>query len=273
MSPACPGPIRLRSLPTSSTTETTTPADPTVNVQIQGWEEYLARVGGVRRPLSGRVYAGLGTLLAGVVANHHTAALRVFGPDGQLAPLNGPDVACGDGLREMDLGPGTDEVSILNVDAAAEVHVVAFDGTLRRTIDLSAVSSDFYDFQRLAWSPDGSRLAVTTFDAKIWLVNSDGRSPQPGYTPNSGEDPSLETVIWGTTWSPDGSRLGFVEGHLTEADSKTPTLFQAISASCPDPDRTGPATRERCTTSRRLWSRRGTGCRTSCGRPTAVVWR
>jgi Tol biopolymer transport system component len=50
---------------------------------------------------------------------------------------------------------------------------------------------------RLAWSPDGSRLAFDTDDG-IWVVGSDGSG--------------LRMVIrdgLSPTWSPDGSRLAY----------------------------------------------------------------
>lgn len=233
--------------PSPSPTVTTTAVDPAVDVQIQGWGDYLASTGAACDGCNPVAFdQDSGTLLAGRVTNGDFATLRVFGPDGRLAALDCPAVACGDGWREMDLGPDPDEVSILKVDsAAAEVYVVAFDGTVRRTIDLSAVG-DFYDFQRLAWSPDGTRLALTTSDAKIWLVDSDGRSPQLVYGPSRREGPTssgkyLSTVIWGTTWSPDGSRLGFIEVRLSEpVDPKTPFLFRAISVLLPESGQDGP---------------------------------
>ena len=232
----------------STSTVTTTDAEPTSDAQIQGWEDYLASTGATCDGCNPVAFdQDSGTLLTGRTANGHYATLRLFGPDGQLAALNCPDVACGDGFREMNLGPNTDEVSILNVDpASALISVLSFDGTLRRTIDLSGVSPDFYDFQRLAWSPDGRRLALTTTDAKIWLVDSDGGEPQLVYTPSrrDGLTPSgnfLSTTIWGTTWSPDGSRLGFIEGRQSEpVDPKIPVLFQAISVVLPAPGQDGP---------------------------------
>ena len=51
---------------------------------------------------------------------------------------------------------------------------------------------------RLAWSPDGSRLAFETVDDGIWVVGSDGSGLR--LLIRHGHNP---------TWSPDGSRLAY----------------------------------------------------------------
>ena len=232
----------------STPTVTTTDAEPTAEAQIQGWEDYLATTGARCDGCHPVAFdPDSGTLLTGTTANGHYATLRVFGPDGQLAALSCPDVACGDGFRAMNLGPNTDEVSILTVDpAAALVSVVSYDGTLRRTIDLSAVSPDFYDFQRLAWAPDGSRLALTTFDAKIWLVSRDGGEPHLVHSPGRSEGLTasgryLETLGWGTAWSPDGSRLGLIEAHeLSKEGRHTRLSMHVFSVRLTGPGQDGP---------------------------------
>jgi len=232
--------------PTPSLTERTEPA----NGQIQSWEAYVARLGvecGGCYPASFDQDTGRG--LAGLVANHRTAALRVLGPGGLVASLDCPRVACwgASGMREMDLGPSPDEVSVLDVDeGSAVVQVLGFDGALRRTLDLSGVTPDFYDFQQLAWSPDGRQLALTTFDAKIWVVDRDGGDPRLVYDAGLPRDPSdadLEASIWGTTWSPDGGALGFVEGHLVQpASGTTPSLFRAVALRLPGAGQDGTGT-------------------------------
>ena len=51
----------------------------------------------------------------------------------------------------------------------------------------------------------------------------------------------LSSVVWGTAWSPDGRRLGFIEVRLLEpVDPKTPSLFQAVSVLLPEPGQDGP---------------------------------
>lgn len=224
--------------PTSTPTETTTSA----SGRIQSTDEYLARTGATCdacEPLS--FDQDTGTLLAGLVSDHRIAALRVFGPAGQVAALDCPPAACGVG-SEMSLGPATDEISILDVDeASAVVRILGFDGSLRRILDLTPTTRDFYDFQRIAWSADGSRLAVTTTDAKVWLLDPRGADPRLVYDPAVSTSPTkvdVEVVSWQVVWSPDGSRLGFIEGRPTTTDR--PSLFKAVSLQLPDPGQSGP---------------------------------
>ncbi len=132
------------------------------------------------------------------------ARIAVVGREGRVARLT-----CSDGslCRASDdgtaatLGPGADDVTVESGDRS--LNVIGYDGTLRRTIDLTAVLARLDDIGLLAWSPDGNRLAVLTHRARrrsdLWLVEGDD-TPKLAY---SGNNPWMLRA----TWSPDGQRL------------------------------------------------------------------
>jgi hypothetical protein len=224
-----------------------------VNGRIQGIEDYLARV---RPPCDACSVDGVafdqrtGALL---VASRRGAALvrlSVVGADGLLADLSCPDDYACRGVRRGSetLGPGADE---LTVRRHHEVQVIGFDGALRRTIDLSSVLDGSSQLGDLAWSPDGSRLAVTTRDlssgqsSHLWLVNARGGDPQLVHTaaytgPLSGAPLGY---IWSLEWSPDGHRLGFIEEQARLANMSEESLsLQAVALLLPGPGQQGPGT-------------------------------
>lgn len=255
------------STPTDTTTETTGPANHMTNGRIQGIEEYLTRVPPACGDciLEGTAFdQDTRTLLVGLQDERgNVLGLSVFGPDGLIADLACPDdFACvPETVGQLDpwtLGPDADEFSVRGADddGSAEVHVVGFDGTVRRTIDLSAVVDDFSTVRDLAWSPDGSRLAVTTREFvrqgdvvtgevyHLWLMGREGGEPQRVYTASyagpvsQGDDPAAD--VWDVAWSPDGSRLGFIEAH---GGIQPPfLLIQAVSLLLPEPGQDGPGT-------------------------------
>jgi len=130
-------------------------------------------------------------------------SLTVVGPAGPVATL-----ACSDALPcppsedwssyAATLGPGADEVTVESGDRT--LQVIGYDGTVRRTLDLTATLDTVDDIRKLAWSPDGSRLAVATGALNLWLVEGDG-DPQLAYSSRVGR-------IWSLGgWSPDGQSL------------------------------------------------------------------
>jgi hypothetical protein len=107
------------------------------------------------------------------------------------------------------LGPGPDEVTVRSRDR--KVHVIGYDATLRRTLDLSATTiadgraTHGLAISDLAWSPDGAVLAVATSEfqpprSELWLVEGDG-APHLAY--------SSRTPFGDVSWSPDGQSLLF----------------------------------------------------------------
>jgi WD40 repeat protein len=95
------------------------------------------------------------------------------------------------------------------------------DDTLQDTLDISAVLSQGRDLNLsdLAWSPDGSRLAISTesddFDCdrssapcegKVWIFDRDGGEPQLVFTERAPE----RVVLRDLAWSPDGGTLALL---------------------------------------------------------------
>lgn len=131
--------------------------------------------------------------------------VSVVGPDGPLATLTcARQLHCSRDDRlsfAAGLGPGTDEVTVESGDRT--VQVLAYDGRVRRALSLDAVLPPAQVIRRLAWSPDGSRVAVVTeppgdgFERDVWLFDSRGA----GRLAYSGK-------IWALGgWSPDGQSL------------------------------------------------------------------
>ena len=249
--------------PTEKTTRTTAPANTMVNGRIQGIEEYLARV----RPAcddcsveGGAFNQETGTLLVisqGGVANG-PVGLSVVGSNGLLADLSCPhDFACrGTRIGGGTLGPGADELTIWS--SRQRVRVIGYDGTVRRTIDLSEVLDEPPQIKGLAWSPDGSRLAVKTREfssphasnwgmvSHVWLVDRDGGDPQRVHTasytgPLKGKQHPLG-YIGSLKWSPDGRRLGFIEEHARLGGVEESLSIQAVSLLLPGSGQEGPGT-------------------------------
>ena len=127
-------------------------------------------------------------------------SLTVVGPAGPISTLT-----CSGALPcrtdkawlpyPATLGPGADEVTVES--GFRTLQVVGYDGTIRRTLDLTAIPEYRGDIRKLAWSPDGSRLAIAD-GVDVWLVEGDG-DPQLASSPGR---------IWNLGgWSPDGQSL------------------------------------------------------------------
>jgi hypothetical protein len=113
--------------------------------------------------------------------------LKVVGRAGVLATLScGTQLTCRGMTGSSDLvgalGPGTDEVTVALKDRT--MRVVAYDGTVRRTIDLRTSLAPGEGIRKLVWSHDGRALAVLTNQTtggagveRVRLVDENGDGP------------------------------------------------------------------------------------------------
>lgn len=243
------------STPSETGTRTPVPGDPDAGAQLQSADAYVASVS----PACGTCEDGVpiefdqstGRLLLGWwdAAGGGPVRLAVVGPDGLVADLSCPgDFPCASEDAYLSgsviLGPGEGELSIQL--ANKELQVVGHDGSVRRTIDLSAALPEDQDVVDLAWSPDGTRLAVKADDRHVWLLDRDGAAAQlvhtstPGTVPAGGSQPDAQ--VSGLGWSPDGSRLGLTETFGARFDNRWKIFAQrVVSLQLPDPGTSGPA--------------------------------
>jgi WD40 repeat protein len=134
----------------------------------------------------------------------------VLGATGPVATLTcGGHLRCGAATfervdtfgRVATLGPGADEVTVAR--GPRTLQVIGYDGALRQTIDLDLPASVSYGAggRQLAWTPDGSRLAVVTGSYvamnDVWLVDRSGEAQH-----------AYRGRVWSLGgWSPDGQSL------------------------------------------------------------------
>ncbi len=150
--------------------------------------------------------------------------LIVLGPNGRVATLACPDSQrchLGDSGSAATLGPGADAVTV--EWGHGRLAVIGYDGTVRRRLDVTAALARGDDVTSLAWSPDGSRLAVLTWAVvrrtRLWLVDGDAAAPTLAYT---ADNPFLGHPVW----SPDGQSL-LLEGLLPTRDKRRVRSFGA----------------------------------------------
>jgi hypothetical protein len=147
--------------------------------------------------------------------NDRASVIRQDGPAAKFDCR--PNVDC----EIASFGPGPDELTVpLTQSDVGSLLVIAFDGTVRRTLDISPVVTQNARIIDFAWSPDRSRLAISTepdcdssdpCEGKVWIVEPDGGEPQLVFT-ERGSDEADElygngTVLGELAWSPDGRSL------------------------------------------------------------------
>ena len=152
--------------------------------------------------------------------------LVVVARSGRLASLR---CSCPRGRLWLDgaatLGPGPAELTV-PVDGR-RLQVVAYDGTVHRTIDLRSALAPDEEIRRSAWTADGRTLAVVSGQVKggagisrVWLVDTAGRArlahalmrplSEPGSPPltvRAADFDGTGGIVGLTGWSPDGTAL------------------------------------------------------------------
>ncbi len=168
-------------------------------------------------------------------------AVSLVGPEGELAALACPgDFACRPEedlwTSGMTLGPGPEQLTIETADD--RVAVIGLDGTVRRTLDLSAGLDRDEQVDALAWSPDRSRLAVLVSvggEKRIRLFDRDGGRSVLAYTSDSVTDllPESEysiAYVSDLAWAPGGSRLAVVAEYTRFEDTGEETVLRQAVA-------------------------------------------
>jgi WD40 repeat protein len=156
-------------------------------------------------------------------------SLRVVRRDEPIAEFDCPPSAnCNTFNSAIAFGPGPDEVTVPGSDQGS-AQVIAFAGTVRNTLDISPVVTRDQRLTDLAWSPDGSRLALSTAsdpgeEGRVWILDRDGGEPQVVFTEDTPDD--LATGLFGPVleelaWSPDGRTLTLLVGFYPLADLPT----------------------------------------------------
>lgn len=131
--------------------------------------------------------------------------LEIVPTDGQGSPT--PIRGLGTGAYDPQWSPDGSEIAVVMwTNTGLEIVTISPYGG--RPHVLVTYQGHVTEPGPLAWSPDGSALAIAFNIAldknagAIWVVNADGTHLHP-ITPTDGE-------AWGPTWSPDGQRIAFV---------------------------------------------------------------
>ena len=126
----------------------------------------------------------------------------VVGKNGELAHLEcSSSTACG---GTGAFGPGPQEVSTVD-HVSGELRVMGYDGAARDAIDLRDALAGGMP-SSIDWSPDGSRLAVSTdcelppnaaCPARVWIMDPDAGNPRVVYS-----EPAPQARVAGTKLKP-----------------------------------------------------------------------
>ena len=171
-----------------------------------------------------------------------SSRVRILHQDGEeIAAFDCESSYCGG--RAPVFGPGPDEVTLFEFDDEHGwvdpdgLRVVGWDGAERDTLGVAAAFTEGADgfpeqeLHSVAWSPDGTRLAVATVPQpecdpspddpcvpEVWTFDRNGHDPQRVHTGSSdfrGDRYGwVPAVIADMAWSPDGRSLGVVVGGV-----------------------------------------------------------
>ena len=88
------------------------------------------------------------------------------------------------------------------------------------------------DAARGSVSPDGSRIAYVPgpkFGSELWVMDSDGANARRVALARKPDQPNLEDGwIQRAAWSPNGTRLGYVEAHLATTQADPPQFANSL---------------------------------------------
>jgi dipeptidyl aminopeptidase/acylaminoacyl peptidase len=171
----------------------------------------------------------------------------------RVAEFDCPSSAACDSIGTF--GPGPDELTVpaaSQPDDVQAVQVIGFDGTVRDTLDISPTITEDQQLSDLAWSPDGTHLAISTetscddvtvvCEGKVWEFDQDGEGPQLIYTHPSvgvplgevGYPPTLHELAW----SPDGRALSLLVTPLSLKDASKDEVQPSLKLLWFSPNRT-----------------------------------
>jgi lipoprotein LpqB-like beta-propeller protein len=167
-----------------------------------------------RRRIARRIQAGgLAILVTAGTIGGFLALTRIFGGVG--------------GDRVVPLTPSASANGSIAYTDGRGITVSAPDGSERRMIELTASGTAWH----LAWSPDGSKLAIVVFDdpeRSLWVMDADGSNVVEIATADNVGRPS---------WHPDNAHVTFsserdgtTEVHVAAADGSDDQVVHAEDA-------------------------------------------
>jgi hypothetical protein len=175
------------------------------------------------------LYTGSGTTVD-TLEDSKTIIVLAPGEDEPVASIE-CEIQCN---WHPSMGPGPDEVTFFVYAHGGVARVYGFDGTLRDEIDLSEVLLGDAGLADLEWSPDGTRLAVSTFkggprepdcnpatsEARVHLFDRVGGEPGLVYSEVAEPGPEMRhPVLSDLAWTSDGRRLGLISSSYCAASA------------------------------------------------------
>lgn len=109
------------------------------------------------------------------------------------------------------------------------IYVIRADGGGERALWRGGPAAGV---SRLAWSPDGRRLAFSNRRNELWVIDADGSRPVRMVT---AAEISAKVILGPLTWLPGGRRIGFTAIHAWSAGEKA----REWDIYAVDPDGTG----------------------------------
>jgi hypothetical protein len=174
------------------------------------------------------LYTAAGSTPPDALEDMHTLIVMAPGAEEPLASID-----CEEQCNwHPSLGPGRDEVTVFVYSHGGMARVYGFDGTVREEIDLQELLEGEVGLADLEWSPDGSRLAVSTFkggprepdcnhatsEARVHLVDRVGSEPELVYSEAAEPGPDMRhPVLSDLAWTSDGTRLGVISSSYCAA--------------------------------------------------------